>query len=200
MADDADYIRRGFVAERRSLLVVSFILFFYRQAGLRIDEINVFGNKVSLDSPWWTAFALWVLWVYFLLRFYQYFRSISDKGFWTAYEEQMKKLVTRSALKQFKKDFSTEKGSKYEFYEIRDHSFPMTHPKYWTVKFEVPITQKDETGTITAFSQRHEEDFTSTELLWIKMRAAMHVLASTHVATEYFLPFLLALLPLLPKL
>ena len=68
MADDADYIRHGFVAERRSLLVVSFILFFYQQAGLRIDEINVFGNKVSLDSPWWTAFSLWVLWGYFLVR------------------------------------------------------------------------------------------------------------------------------------
>ena len=65
MADDADYIRHGFVAERRSLLVVSFILFFYQQAGLRIDEINVFGNKVSLDSPWWTAFSLWVLCGYF---------------------------------------------------------------------------------------------------------------------------------------
>ena len=80
MADDADYIRRDFVAERRSLLVVSFILFFYQQAGLRIDEINVFGNKVSLDSPWWTAFSLWVLWGYFLVRFYQYFRIIPDKG------------------------------------------------------------------------------------------------------------------------
>jgi hypothetical protein len=105
MADDADYIRHGFVAERRSLLVVSFILFFYQQAGLRIDEINVFGNKVSLDSPWWTAFSLWVLWGYFLVRFYQYFRIIPDKWFWNAYEQQMKKLIEASSFKHFKKEF-----------------------------------------------------------------------------------------------
>jgi hypothetical protein len=103
IADDADYIRRGFVAERRSLL--SFILFFYQQAGLRIDEINVFGNKVSLDSPWWTAFSLWVLWGYFLVRFYQYFRIIPDKWFWNAYEQQMKKLIEASSFKHFKKEF-----------------------------------------------------------------------------------------------
>jgi hypothetical protein len=105
MADDADYIRHGFVAERRSLLVVSFILFFYQQAGLRIDEINVFDNKVSLDSPWWTAFSLWVLWGYFLVRFYQYFRIIPDKWFWNAYEQQMKKLIEASSFKHFKKEF-----------------------------------------------------------------------------------------------
>ena len=64
---------------------------FYQQAGLRIDEINVFGNKVSLDSPWWTAFSLRVLWGYFLVRFYQYFRIIPDKCFWNAYEQQMKR-------------------------------------------------------------------------------------------------------------
>jgi hypothetical protein len=93
------------VAERRSLLVVSFILFFYQQAGLRIDEINVFGNKVSLDSPWWTAFSLWVLWGYFLVRFYQYFRIIPDKWFWNAYEQQMKKLIEASSFKHFKKEF-----------------------------------------------------------------------------------------------
>jgi hypothetical protein len=68
-------------------------------------RINVFGNKVSLDSPWCTAFSLWVLWGYFLVRFYQYFRIIPDKWFWNAYEQQMKKLIEASSFKHFKKEF-----------------------------------------------------------------------------------------------
>ena len=127
MADDADYIRRGFVAERRSLLIVSFILFFYHRAGLRIDEINVFGNKVSLDDPLWITFALWVLWGYFLVRFYQYFRSIPDKGFWTAYESQMKKLLTRSAFQALQEMLRAgrrnTKNAKHDFQNLR-YVFP----------------------------------------------------------------------------
>lgn len=43
----------------------------------------------------------------------------------------------------------------------------------------------------------HAENFTSMPLLWAKIRSVAHVLVSTHVATEYFLPFLLGLLPLI---
>ena len=105
MADDADYIRHGFVAERRSLLVVSFILFFYQQAGLRIDEINVFGNRVTSIALGGRLPLFGFYGGYFLVRFYQYFRIISDKWFWNAYEQQMKKLIEASSFKHFKKEF-----------------------------------------------------------------------------------------------
>jgi hypothetical protein len=166
MADDADDIRRGFVAERRSLLVVSFILFFYQQAGLRIDEINVFGNKVSLDSPWWIAFALWVLWFYFLIRFYQYFRSTPDTGFWTAYERQMRKSITRSAFRHFKKRFLQEEENKKvkNDFKLSGSDFTLNYPVQRSIKLKVDIAQTDATGGITALSRMHEEDFTSWSL------------------------------------
>lgn len=105
MLDENEQIRRGFIAERRSLLIVSFILFFYQQAGLQIERISVFGNEAKISDPWWIAFGLWVLWSYFLLRFYQYFRSIPDKGFQTAYEAEMKKTIARSAFRRYKNSF-----------------------------------------------------------------------------------------------
>ena len=191
MPNDSNDIRRSLVAERRNLLITSFALFFYQQAGLQIEKINVLGNEARISDLWWIAFALWVLWGYFLVRFYQFFRSTSDRGFWTAHESRMKELITRFAFKHFK-EFRAQKGSKYDF-KILGASFPMSYPQYWTVKLEVSIAQTDKaSGTVTG----HAEDFTSTELLWIKIRSAAHVLVSTHVATEYFLPFLLALLPL----
>jgi hypothetical protein len=198
MHNDANDIRRSLVAERRNLLITSFVLFFYQQAGLQIEKINVFGNEATVSDPWWIAFALWVLWGYFFLRFYQFFRSTPDKGFLAAHESQMKKLLTRSAFRHFKKQFKkdhAEKGSKYDF-KIRDTSFPLSYPQFWTVKLELSIADTREDGAVGAFSPPHEEDFTSTKLLWIKIRSMAHVLVSTHIATEYFLPFLLALLPL----
>src|SRR5262245_23388332 len=100
-----DDIRRSFVAERRNLLITSFALFFYQQAGLQIEKINILGNEAKISDPWWIAFALWVLWGYFLVRFYQYLRSIPDKGFWAAYGEQMVKLLRRIAFRHFKRHF-----------------------------------------------------------------------------------------------
>jgi hypothetical protein len=196
MADEDDYIRRGFVSERRSLLIVSFVLFFYQAAGLRIDEINVLGTKVSLGSPWWITFALWVLWGYFLIRFYQYFRSIPDKGFWTAYERQMKEAITRSAFKHFKKRFVEEEENRKSDFKLREASFTLNYPKQRTIKLDVSIAQKKETGGMVGLSTSHEEDFTSTAFLWAKIKSTVHVIVSTHVASEYFLPFLFALLPI----
>ena len=133
----------------------------------------------------------------FSRSFYQYFRSIPDKGFWTAYERQMEKLTARMTFRRFKRVFKTsraEKGYTYDF-KIQDTSFPMKFPQYWSVKLQVNIG-RTKTGDVSALGDSHEQDFTGLELLGIKTRAVAHVLLSTQVATEYFLPFLLALLPL----
>jgi len=143
------------VAERRSLLVVSFISFFYQQAGLRIDEINVFGNKVSLDSPWWTAFSLWVLWGYFLVRFYQYFRIIPDKWFWNAYEQQMKKLIEASLSSTSRRSSSRpgkERDYGYDFNFVpSETTFAKMQPECWTVRLYTRTSKIDATtGTRTS--------------------------------------------------
>jgi hypothetical protein len=197
MADEADYIRQGFVAERRSLLIVSFILFFYQQAGLQIEKINAFGNEAKISDPWWIAFALWVLWGYFFVRFLQYLQSIPDKGFWTAYERQMEKSITRSAFKGFKRSYvPTEEFRNFEHgFKILKTDFLMNYPEYRSVKLDLTIAHKMG-EEVAGQGASHKEDFTSWRLRWAKIKSMAHVIVSTHVATEYFLPILLALLPL----
>src|SRR5437867_243519 len=104
MGDQAE-IRRGLVAERRSLLITSFVLFFYQQAGLTIEKVNVFGNEASISDPWWIAFAMWILWGYFGLRYFQYFMAVADTGFQSSFESWMKRLIRRSAFTRFKKSY-----------------------------------------------------------------------------------------------
>jgi hypothetical protein len=81
MPDDLSDIRRSLIAERRNLLIASFVLFFYQQVGLKIEKINVFGNEATISDPWWIAFALWVLWLIFSFGSISTCASLLTKGF-----------------------------------------------------------------------------------------------------------------------
>src|SRR5262245_21770278 len=110
----------------------------------------------------------------------------------------MEKLIIRVAFRHFKKHFkkfTAQKGSKYDF-EIQNTSFQLRHRKHWAAKLEISIVGVDERGDITAPNKEYPEHFTGRDLLGIKTRAMAHVFLSTEQATEYFLPFLVALLPL----
>jgi hypothetical protein len=197
MLDENEKIRRGFVAERRSLLIVSFILFFYQQAGLQIERISVFGNEAKISDPWWIAFGLWVLWSYFLLRFYQYFRSIPDKGFQTVYEAEMKKTIARSAFRRYKNSFLPEDEDTHlvPHFKVSKTEFPMTFPEMWMVDLTISVAYTWGSGG-KALGGTHKEDVRGTRLLWAKTKSIFHVSLSSHVVTEYVLPFVVALLPL----
>lgn len=124
MDDQAD-IRRGLIAERRSLFTTSFILFFYQQAGLKIDKVNVFGNEATISDPWWIAFALWVLWVYFGLRYLQYFMVMTDTGFQSSFNTWMKRLIRRFAFARFKKKYNPgESLDGKPCFVLKDVTFP----------------------------------------------------------------------------
>lgn len=197
MPSEDEYIRRGFIAERRSLLVVSFILFFYQQAGLQIDKINVFGNEAKISDAWWVSLALWVLWGYFLLRAYQYLRGIPDRGFWTAYDVKMKESIRRLAFRRFKNSFVPEDEDidRIPDFKISQVEFPMIFPKMWSDKLRVSVAYSWGSGGASGRSPSYTEDITGARLMWTKAKSVLNVTLSTHVWTEYVLPFMVALLP-----
>ena len=199
MTDDLTDIRRGFLAERRSLIITGFVLFLYQRAGLKFDEISIFGNKASLSDPWWIECAIWVLLGYFGLRYLQYFMSIPNKGFAPAYEHWMMRIIRRSAFKRFKRSFIPDEkhaGLKPDFQlKEKETTFPFTYPKLWSVKLAISVAYQLTDGGAAAASAEYKEDVESVQLLWAKVKAISCVLILTPVGTEYFLPFLIALLP-----
>jgi hypothetical protein len=195
--NDPKEIRRSFVAERRSLLITAFALFFYQAAGLRITSINLFGNTVALSDPWWISFGLWTLWIYLLLRYLQYFMVTLDTGFSDAYQEWMKRIIRRSAFGQFKKSFVPDEdhaGFRHSF-RIRETNFPLTYPQFWSVKLEISVAYTKKEVGATATSTIYDHDVRSWRLCWVKVKAVTSTVLLTHVATEYVLPFIVALFP-----
>lgn len=200
MPNDPSEIRRSLVAERRNLLVTSFVLFFYEAAELRIERINLFGNEVALSDPWWVWFSLWTLGVYFFLRYLQYYMATSDTGASNAYTTWMTRISRRLAFRRFKKSFVPDSefaGFRHSFL-VRETELLMMHPDLWSLKLEISVAHTKKEGDGGSERRFHTENVTSARLLWAKIKAVICVVLLTQVGTEYFLPFIVALLPLLP--
>lgn len=202
MTDDADFIRRGFVSERRSLLVTSFLLFFYQAAGIEIDKINVLGNEAKISDSSWVPIALWTLWVYFAVRYYQYFRHVPDKGFMAAYQRRLDQLTRQLAARRFRRVFRREEEFPEEELKRLNVSLAFgpidpvieSQPSRLLVRATVSFLR----GTQLVESRNSKKiiELSWKELLLPKVRACLHVLLSTRLVTEYVLPFLVSLLPL----
>ena len=59
--------------QRRNLLLVSALLLFKKFAGVTISSVSVLGTSFEFGRPEAIDVALWILWVYALIRFAQYF-------------------------------------------------------------------------------------------------------------------------------
>lgn len=61
--------------QRRNLLVYSFLLWFKKFAGITVGNVMVLGTSFTFERTDAIDIAIWVLWVYSLVRFIEYFRE-----------------------------------------------------------------------------------------------------------------------------
>jgi hypothetical protein len=198
----------GFGRERRNLLITSFILFFYHASGIRIDKINALGNEVTITDAYWVPVALWVLWFYFGLRYYQYFREIPDKGFATAYRQRFDQLTKTHAEKKFRRDFNRETEFPEEELKALDCRLSFDHRRIG-VSFDSGDSMRlAVVAAVCLQGPMHLESRNLTklvelcrrDLLIARFRSWIPVAVSTRLLTEYVLPFMIALLPLVSPL
>ena len=63
------YVQRSiFFRQRKSLLLVSLLLFFIYYSHLSINEVIVQGLRITVAIPESVHFMLWVTWLYFFIR------------------------------------------------------------------------------------------------------------------------------------
>lgn len=195
-----DDIREGFVRQRRALIAVSLLLLFMDIAQLRITKLNLLGNEVLLGQPDAIYLAMWVAFFYWLARYYQYFQDLGDKGFMKAHNIRLNQLVPQAALKQALKEQPALlitppdiKGKTEVMIEKADVWAEGTH---WKVQLTVrQLTIQGEASTEDYF-EAEEVTVKGLSLLLLKGRAWIHVAIHTRLFTEYLLPFVIALLPI----
>jgi len=164
------------------LLVTSLLLFFAKSYGLQYPEMNILGNKFEFETPLDISFLLLIFLIYFLLRYYQFFRDIGDKGFYAEFEVRSRKLGAERAKKVFKAKY------KNDFYEEISNS-RLYDLKSWAAVVEY---KKEGNGHL------HQEKILlgKFDQLLISIQAWWSITIHTPLVTEFYLPFAFGLLAL----
>jgi hypothetical protein len=200
MDDAVVSVTEGFVKQRRNLVAASLALIFYHTSGLVLEKLEIFGNTLNVRDPWLVSVVLWVAFGYFFLRYYQLFRDLGDKGIRSEYAGRLQSIVTRVAERKLRESYrSMDFGPSSQDIELKDINIAAIRKDRNQWEFRATESK----ASHTARSLR--PDPLQPPMLYVKgrslrlakVRAAFHVAFNTRLLTEYYLPFLVAAIPVL---
>jgi hypothetical protein len=194
-------IRDGIFRQRRALLAASSVLLLYVAAGIRIEELSVLGTKVHVERPGLVPLALWILWAYFLIRYFQYFHDLKDRGFRDAYTERLELLIQAMAVRKLQCEFRPPGIEPAEYlppyrFELEAVELLSRGPGEWRVRAAGGVNWRTPRGFARQDFHNYQMDIGPWELLLPRIRSACHVATKTRLGTEYMLPFFVAVAPL----
>ena len=179
----------GFNRQRRNIILASLVLAFAQGTHLTIHEFNFFGTKAGIDSPVSTVPYLWVLWGYFLWRYWQAFWRVSRESTLTRYHIVKKIYLERFAAKRGRA--SHENIIKIWMPHDREE------PTEQGAKVVLVANLAEQTGTGGPSQKNIEVDLSHSDLLRIRARSILHLIVISDEFSEYYVPFGIAAIPLL---
>lgn len=195
-------IRTAFVRQRRNLIVISLVLLFAETSGISVPQLNILGIEIKLDNPNAVIYWLWGGYLYWLLRYYQFFLATPDKGVQAGFESRLLPVLTRFAMEKEEAESEEFKAAKLasphrsvRMYNSRAFFVQRMHHSV-TTQFNV-ITERtsSEGSNIIKEIPQKTYTFSRRRLLVPVTRAALLTVINTPVFSEYFLPFAIALAP-----
>jgi hypothetical protein len=187
----------GFVRQRRNLILASLVLAFAQGTHLTIHKLSFFGAEGTIDAPISVAPFLWVLWLYFLWRYWQAFNVVSRKPTKNRYREIKKTLLERIAVKRalvlHRNGLPPLSPGERRAWMPHDDEEPTEQGA--KVLVVANIAEKSSTGTR---SQKNlEVDLSHSEMRKIRARSILHLVITADEFSEYYLPFVIAAIPFL---
>lgn len=180
--NEAHDLSPGLLRQRRNLMASSLALLFFYYSGATIGSASILGVHVAFANPHAVIHFLWLFQVYYLFRYYQYFRQEPD-------------LLIKNSFYGF---LNTRTHKKIQ--ELKDEAFPgqeqyggdfdfrMHKPSSrWKRKITVPLAVNAH-GT-----QEYGEFEIDIRPFWLDaLLAAIQVALNRSYITDYWLPFVLA--------
>ena len=191
-------IQRTFSAERRNLLITSVALFLVEYSNLRFKQISVLGNVAELDEPNVLRFLLWVFWLYFGWRFYQHYRELRDTAIRDTHRQKLVEFLLPISRERYKQLFkpSTTYLTGIPKFRFGAANWSFHKPWHVTVNLRATAEYSVENGAFAEDYERAQDiELCWRDLLWPQRKAASFVLKNMSQVTEYYLPFVVALLP-----
>ncbi len=173
-AEKRDPMSADLLRQRRNLLITSLALTAIDLAGAKLkQDVSVLGASLEFSNPERIVWGAWILWAYFLMRYWQYLNEEPNFGI----HEGMRRWI----LKRFPQD---------EFDEFRQWIF-WSYGILWSLR----VQHKDWEEEHWSPSSRDPKS-TLRKALWT-FRAFLSVATKTPRFTDYLVPFFVASIPLI---
>ena len=91
----SDTLQVGFEKQRRNLVIIASAVFFIELTDIKFEKINILGNSAKIDNPEYVVFTMWILLVYWLIRFLNYFHDLPDIGYKNSFLSKRDSAVVR---------------------------------------------------------------------------------------------------------
>jgi len=176
--------------QRRNLVSVSIFLIFFDFANVEIGTLSFFGSNMVIGNPKAAYSFIWIVWLYFLVRYYQYFKIEENLGFKNEFAlffdfRFTKKLNEYLNNKYPDKNFNYSNASFNKLKKTSKFSYTYQHEVHDPIK-----------GITTV---EFTENISITFYTWLFIKGIFHVIMQTPKATDYILPFVIALGPIIAK-
>lgn len=171
--------------QRRNLIIVSLVISFILYSKVEISKIVIFSIEFLTPNPEALLNVLWLIWFYFLVRYYQYLMVEPAIGIKTEFFRKFETLCSNTMLNEFIDKYPERKLeiSDFSIYQLRKKSF---------LNWELPIYifhpaegKKDEYAS---------ENINALLLMKSFIKSSWHVFLHTPRVTDYAFPFILAAL------
>lgn len=90
----------AFIRQRRDLFVISAFLLIAQIAELEPTKLSFLGMEVNVHNSTALIYALWGLWFYWLLRYFQAFLNLPEKVIEAAYKGEVDELIAAIVKKR----------------------------------------------------------------------------------------------------
>lgn len=170
---NADLLR-----QRRNLIAVSAVLLIFDFADVKIAKVSVLGTELFIGNAQILPVCAWGLWAYFLLRYYQYWRTEPHQHIRKSFKNKLDEYA-RSYAKVV--PLEDGMGGNWNNYKISRSGFFS-----WTYILQGYDPEKDgmKDGPTTSLPARRLAT-------WLVQSMAFVCVQTPH-ATDHILPFVLA--------
>lgn len=194
----SEEIRNIFTRQRRNLMAMSLVLLVADVS----NDIHSGPVSVHVHAPFTIMMVLWLVWGYWLWRYYTSFHELGPKGFFVTHRNRLNQYVERLAAKALEHDPTLSKmlrdslknfDSKRRWY-VASSSYGRNtpSPKGWSLVLNILVTDPD--GMLPAESMQWHPEVTVDGFPFYvaRVRAWSYVVLRTTLFSEYLLPFLFA--------
>lgn len=170
--------------QRRGLIVTSVILCFMKYGGITINKISVLGVEILFANIHALYLFIWIIWLYFLIRYYQYFMQEGltqiKSSYWNKFSE-----LSRTKITKVVKAFHPRSSGGYDSYNW----YNLEKVNWYTRGYsgEERISE-DLYGDGQAF----QIDISLFSLCKEILHSYYHIIVNRSVITDYILPLALA--------